>query len=165
MTTEDSGSLPTTHSSSEDPTVAAGLEIAQKWGSALGPDNLDVALRALEPELRRNHKERMARLTLQREAAQQAAQERQEERAHKRHIAGLCTGAGLAIAMLGAGVYVAQDAWWLAILLCGPSLLALAKVFVLRRSDAGDMAAVSVAGRSATNAAGQAQPLAPPPVV
>lgn len=161
MTTEDSGSLPAMHGSNEDPMVAAGLEIAMKWGSALGPDNLEVALKALEPELRRHHKERMTRLTLQREAAQQAGQERSEERAHKRHVAGLVAGVYVAVAMLSAGVYVAKDAWWLAVVLCGPSLLALAKVFVLRRSDASDMTAVAQAARTSTNAAGQG----PPPAV
>ncbi|MFE7358037.1 hypothetical protein ACFU8Q_34120 [Streptomyces sp. NPDC057543] len=165
MTTEDSGSLPATRGSNEDPMVAAGLEIAMKWGSALGPDKLEVALKALEPELRRHHKERMTRLTLQREAAQQASKERSEERAHKRHVAGLAVGGVVAVAMLAAGVYVAKDAWWLALVLCGPSLLALAKVFVLRRSDPDDMRAVTQAARTATNAAGQAQPPAPPPLI
>ncbi|MEK8146643.1 hypothetical protein NKH18_51395 [Streptomyces sp. M10(2022)] len=38
-------------------------------------------------------------------------------------------------------------------------------VFVLRRSDADDMKAVSRAARTSTNAASQAQPPALPPVV
>lgn len=144
MTTADSGALPAPHSSDSDPVVVAGLEIATKWGSALvGADKLDVALKALEPEPRRHHKERMARLDMQREAAQHAVAERREERAHLRHIAGLIVGGVVAVALLGAGVYVVKDAWWLSLLLCGPSLLALAKVFVLRRSDADGMKAVT----------------------
>ncbi|MGA5003214.1 hypothetical protein ACPCB7_34925 [Streptomyces arboris] len=160
MTTEDNGSFPAMRGSGDDPVVVAGLEIATKWGAALGAsDKLDSALKHLEPELRRQHRERMTRLAMQREAAQQAVAERAEERAHRRHVAGLVVGGSLAVVMLAAGVYVAKDAWWLSILLCGPSLLALAKVFVLRRSDPGDMGAVS---RTSINAASQAQPPAPP---
>ncbi|MEU3491154.1 hypothetical protein [Streptomyces massasporeus] len=65
--------------------------------------------------------------------------------------------------MLGAAVYVAPVNGWLSALLCGPSLLALVKVFVLRRSDPGDMRAVSLAGRVASDAAVQAQQPPPPP--
>ncbi|WP_330435879.1 hypothetical protein OIC43_37230 [Streptomyces sp. NBC_00825] len=165
MTTEDNGALPAAQSSDNDPVVSAGLEIAMKWGTALGgPAKLDVALKALEPQLRRDHKERMTRLEMQRQEAERASLERREERAHRRHLAGLIVGAALAISMLGSGVYVAPDSPWLATLLCGPSLLALAKVFVLRRSDAGDMAAVSRAARTSTNAATQAPPPAPPAI-
>lgn len=187
MTTEDEETLPATQPSATDAVVSAGLEIAIKWGAALGgPEKLDIALKALEPQLRRDHKERLLRLEMQREAAEataratrltaelaareqrqaavRASQERREERAHRRHMTGLIAGAVIAVAMLGAGVHVAKDAWWLATLLCGPSLLALAKVFVLRRSDSGDMDAVSRASRTSTNAATQAQPPAPPVV-
>ncbi|MEU6988537.1 hypothetical protein ABZ946_34850 [Streptomyces sp. NPDC046324] len=144
--------------------LSAGLSIAKQWGAVLDPAQLDVALRALEPQLRREHRERMFRLEMQREAAEQAAREKREEAAHKRYMAGLVAGSVVAIAMLGAGVYVAKDSWWLSVLLCGPSLLALVKIFVLRRSDAGDMDAVSGATRRGMNAAGGAQP-PPPPVV
>jgi hypothetical protein len=68
----------------------------------------------------------------------------------------------MALAMLGGGIYVAPESWWLSILLCGPSLLALAKIFVLGRSDPDDMKHVSLAARTTTNAAGQAQPPQPP---
>ncbi|MFJ3432744.1 hypothetical protein ACIPMU_04160 [Streptomyces cyaneofuscatus] len=167
MTTEDSGILPAAQSPGSDPVLFAGLDIARKWGEALGTEKLDVALKALEPQLRRDHKERMTRLDMQRHAAEQERQflERREKRAHLRHLAGLTVGAVIAVAMLGAGVYVAAEAWWLAVLLCGPSLLALAKVFVLNRSDPDDMKALSAGGRSATNAAAQAQPPAPPPTI
>ncbi|MFI1537732.1 hypothetical protein [Streptomyces anandii] len=69
-------------------------------------------------------------------------------------------GAILSAAMLGAGVYVAKDNWSLAPLLCGPSLIAMAKIIFLRRSDPGDMAAVGAAARNSTNAASQGQPFA-----
>jgi hypothetical protein len=148
------------------------MGIAMKWGAVLGPEKLEIALKALEPQLKRDHQALMRRLDMQREAAERAdaaaaaapereARERQEQRKHNRHMAGLVVGAVVAIAMLGAGVHVAQDAWWLATLLCGPSLLALAKIFVLRRSDPDDMKFVSKATRSSTNAASQG----PPPVL
>lgn len=161
MTTDDNPSPAVTAS---DPVMSAGLQIAAKWGAALGgADTLDIALKALEPQLRREHKERMTQLAMQRAEAERAFEERAEQRAHQRHIAGLAVGAVVAIAMLGAGVYVAPHAWWLATLLCGPSMLALAKVFVLRRSDPGDMNSVAQGARTSTNAA--SQPPAPPPPV
>jgi hypothetical protein len=140
------------------------MKIAMQWGAVLGTEKLEIALKALEPQLRRDHKVQLIRLELERETAEREAQRQREERAHKRHMAGLTVGAVVAVAMLGAGVYVAKDAWWLATLLCGPSLLALAKIFVLRRSDPNDMLFVSKAARAATNAAAQAQPPQPPVV-
>lgn len=129
----------------------------------LGAEQLGVALRAMEPELKREHRLSVLRLELEREATQRLHEERQERRAHRRHMTELIVGAVVALSMLGGGVYVAPDSWWLSCLLCGPSLLALVKIFVLRRSDPGDMAAVAGAARTSTNAAGQAQP--PPPVI
>ncbi|MFE6223047.1 hypothetical protein [Streptomyces sp. NPDC057854] len=147
--------------------MSAGLQIAAKWGTALDAAQLEVALKGLEPQLQREHKERMFRLKMQQETAQQEAQAVRERREHTRYMAGLIAGSTVAIAMLGAGVFVAKDQWWLSILLCGPSLLALVKVFVLRRSDEYDMRAISPAMRTAMGAAGQAQPPQPPapPVV
>lgn len=136
-----------------------------RWGEVLDPEKLEIALKALEPQLRREYRERMKRLEMQEATAVRQAEERREERKHRRHMAGLVVGGVVAVAMLGAGVFVAKDAWWLATLLCGPSLLALAKVFVLRKSDAGDMSSVGRASRLSTNAAGQAQPPPPPPPV
>ncbi|GAB2898032.1 hypothetical protein GCM10027074_76530 [Streptomyces deserti] len=76
-------------------------------------------------------------------------------------MTGLYLGAVISVAMLGAGIYVAQDVWWLATLLCGPSLIAMGKIFVLRRSDADDITAVSRGARASTSAAAQAQPPVP----
>ncbi|WP_344363516.1 hypothetical protein [Streptomyces gobitricini] len=136
------------------------MSIAAQWGAVLDPQQLDVALKALEPQLRREHKERMFRLEMQQAAAETEARAQREVAAHKRYMAGLVAGTLVAIGMLGAGVYVAKDSWWLSVLLCGPSLLALVKIFVLRRSDPADMEAVSVATRRGMNAA---QPPGPPP--
>ncbi|KUM91542.1 hypothetical protein AQI88_36205 [Streptomyces cellostaticus] len=72
-------------------------------------------------------------------------------------------GAVISIALLGAGVAVVGSAPWLSVILCGPSLLALAKVFVLHRSDPEDMKLLARASGSAGNAAAQASPPQQPP--
>lgn len=161
MNTE--GQLPADQRPDEDPMLAVGRYVASQWNT-LDPEHLSAAMRALDPELRRAHRERMTRLQLQHEADIRAQQERQERRQHQRSMASLIGGGTLSLAMLGGGVYVAADAWWLATLLCGPSLLAIAKVFVLRRSDPDDMRFMDRTARSSTNAAGQAQPPQTPPV-
>ncbi|MFD5016659.1 hypothetical protein [Streptomyces chartreusis] len=145
---------------SDNAVLSAGARIAMQWRD-LGADQLAAALRAMEPELRREHRLQLMRLELEREEAQRKHTERREQRENRRRIAELAVGAVVALAMLGGGVYVAPESWWLSCLLCGPSLLALVKIFVLRRSDPGDMAAVAGAARTATNAA---TPQPPPPV-
>ncbi|WP_257004383.1 hypothetical protein [Streptomyces sp. SA15] len=149
------GQLPANWTPDEDPILSAGMQIAMQWRE-LGAEQLKAALEAMEPELRREHRVLMVRLEMQRDAVR-------EQRAHRRQITEIIVGAVLALAMLGAGVYVAPDSPWLATLLCGPSLLALIKVFVLRRSDPDDMKQVARAARSSTNAAGQAPPPPQPP--
>ncbi|MFF0067205.1 hypothetical protein ACFYRC_38060 [Streptomyces sp. NPDC005279] len=145
-----------------DPVVTAGLEIAVKWGAALGgPEHLKVALQALEPQLKREHQLRLKQLEIQREASERQASGARERRHHVFRMTGLYLGAVISVAMLSAGIYVAQDVWWLATLLCGPSLIAMGKIFVLRRSDADDMTAISRGARASTNAAAQAQPPVP----
>ncbi|MFI1173377.1 hypothetical protein [Streptomyces melanogenes] len=160
MNVEDSNALP---GPTGDPVVSAGIEIAMKWGAALGgPDQLKVAFEALEPQLKREHQVRLRQLELQREAAERAARETRERRQHVFRITSLCAGVIVSVAMLGAGVYVAKEVWWLATLLCGPSLIALVKIFVLRRSDADDSKTVTRTLRNLTNAGIQAQPPSPP---
>ncbi|MFI6009261.1 hypothetical protein ACIBAG_10560 [Streptomyces sp. NPDC051243] len=168
MSVENSGAVPVPRD--DDPVISAGLEIAMKWGAALGgPEQLKVAFEALEPQLKREHQIRLKQLEAQRDAAEtkaraerEAAEHRarteRETRQHRFRMTSLVVGAVMSIAMLGAGVYVAKDVWWLAMVLCGPSLIAILKIIVLRRSDPSDMAAVAAAARGATNAASQAQP-------
>lgn len=157
MSLESSSATPTPRS--EDPLVSAGLEIAMKWGAALGgPEQLKVALVALEPQLKREHQIRLKQLEAQKQTAERKARTEREIRQHKFRMTSLIVGAAMSVAMLGAGVYVAKDVWWLAMLLCGPSLIAILKIVVLRRSDSSDMSAVTAAARNATNAASQAQP-------
>ncbi|WP_431042641.1 hypothetical protein ACQUSR_12445 [Streptomyces sp. P1-3] len=171
MNVEDNNALP---GPTGDPVVSAGMEVAMKWGAALGgPEQLKVAFEALEPQLNREHQIRLRQLELQREAskrsaanaaraAEREAHEAREQRQHTFRLASLYAGVIVSVAMLGAGVYVAKDVWWLATLLCGPSLIALVRIFVLRRSDADDMRAITGSARNSTNAAAQAQPPNPP---
>jgi len=67
-----------------------------------------------------------------------------------------CGSVAIAIGMLtGAVVVGVNGQLWLAALLTGPSLIALAKIFVLRRSDATDMKQLQAQRDAVT---------APPPV-
>jgi hypothetical protein len=106
------------------------MRIARQWAE-VPPEHMKIALEALEPELQRAHTERMERMRLQ----------------HARF--GLSAGFALALGMLTGGVIVGLDGQlWLAGVLTGPSLLALTKVFVLSRSDAPDIRAVSQAAQA-----------------
>ncbi|MGW9424017.1 hypothetical protein ACWGSU_22005 [Streptomyces koyangensis] len=158
----------------EDPVVYSGMMIAREWGMSIGgADGLKVALKALEPQLAREHAvHELVAQQAERRAEREAEQERHAaELAERRALAEaqqrlmfvrLIVGAVLALAMLGAGIFVVRDAWWLAALLCGPSLIALGKLFVLGRSDSDDMRYVAGGARGATDAAAQAQPPVPP---
>jgi hypothetical protein len=143
----------------DDPIVSAGLEIAMRWGQALGgPEQLKVALEALEPQLKREHQIRVKQLDMQVKKAERELREERDKRQHRFRMTSLIVGAVMSVAMLAGGVYVAKDAWWLSTLLCGPSMIGMALIIILRRHDANAMKAVADAARRSTNAAGQAQP-------
>ncbi|MFI5689317.1 hypothetical protein [Streptomyces sp. NPDC051636] len=179
MSPEEERPLPETRT---DPVITAGMEIAATWGEALGgPEKLEVALRALEPQLKREHQIRLRQLDNQRaqaernaaaerEAAQRgaeaakadaerAAREAERIRKHNYRMATLGSSVLIALTMLGGGSWIASDQPWLATALCGPGLLALVKLFMTQRSDATDTKAVSRAARDAANAA-----VPPPPL-
>lgn len=163
-----------------DPIIHAGLAIAAQWGEALGAEKLEIALKALEPQLKREHQARMKQLDNQRALAEQqhvaaeaaasrtaeveknagerAARDAERRRNHVYRMSGLVSGVVLSLALLSSGVVVAPTQPWLSACLCGPSLLALAKIFVLRRSDAGDIRASARAAREAATAATPPQP-------
>ncbi|MFF0216141.1 hypothetical protein [Streptomyces vinaceus] len=156
MSIENSGTVPAPRD--EDPLVSAGLDIAMRWGQALGgAEQLKVALDALEPQLKREHQIRMKQLEMQAKRSEQQAKDVRDKRAHHFKVTSLIVGAVLSLGMLGAGVYVANDSWWLASLLCGPSLIGMALIFILRRHDAATARAIADAARRSTNAAAQAQ--------
>ncbi|MFB4284870.1 hypothetical protein ACBJ59_57050 [Nonomuraea sp. MTCD27] len=103
-----------------------GLEIAMQW-TKLPPEHLRAALKALEPQLVRDHAYRMALAEIQ---------ERNDERSHRLFMTGLLIGCGVAVAMLVAAVIVGMNGHaWLALAFSGPSMLALVGMFVLRRFD------------------------------
>ena len=145
----------------DDPLLSAGLKIAMQWGQVLDGDKLKVALKALEPQLKREHEIRMRQLDMQ--ARRQEAEERKEKRKHTLQMVGMISGAVVGAAMLAAGVYTVKDAWWLGILLCGPVFVAALKIFVLRRSDKSDMDAVLGVTKLGMREAGQSQQQPPPP--
>ncbi|WP_328934944.1 MULTISPECIES: hypothetical protein [unclassified Streptomyces] len=170
-TEEDSGAPPLPQG---DPVVLAGLEIAMKWGAALGgPEQLKIAFEALEPQLKREHQIRLRQLDMQRAATARAEENARataermvrlarEKRQHAFRMTGLYVSAAISVTMLAAGIYVAKDMWLLSILLWGPSLLAMGKLYLLRRSDPDDMKVVSLGARGTTSAAQQVQSPLPP---
>lgn len=115
-----------------------GAQIGAQW-AVLPPEHLRVALAALEPQLAREHDYRLRQLK---------AQTEQDQRSDALTRRGQNFGLVIALAMLAAAVVVAFDRMQiLAAIFAGPGLLALAKLFVLRKSDANDMNAVAAASR------------------
>ncbi|MFD0378677.1 hypothetical protein [Streptomyces sp. NPDC127112] len=160
--------------------VPNGLAYALQW-ARLPPEHLQPVLKAIEPELKREHEFRMQQdahkqeLTLERERLDNAQRqlqaqldhdERQAKRSHSLYLVGLIAGFLLSGGMLGGAIYVGiHDQPWLAALLAGPTLLALATLFVLRKNDRTLNAAAAQTVRTALNAAQQQQPAAPLPPV
>ncbi|GAB1824665.1 hypothetical protein HerbRD11066_78310 [Herbidospora sp. RD11066] len=132
------------------------LEIALEW-SKLPPRHLEVALKALNPQLEREHQLRLLQLQLE-------AQEKKESRKHAMHMVSIGVGCLVALAMLGAAVVLGiNDQPWLAAILAGPSVLALVKVFVLRRTDPVDMEKLFRSQRAVLSAMPQQATPAPAP--
>lgn len=154
-----------------------GLEYALQWAQ-LPAEHLQAAMKALEPELKRQHEFRMQQdahrqeLEVERvrlESAQQQLteqlqhDERQAKRSHTLYVMGLVAGFLISGGTLGGAIYVGMhDQAWLASLLAGPTLLALATLFVLRKNDKTLNTAAAQSNRRALNAAQQQQPPAPP---
>jgi hypothetical protein len=148
--------------------IPTGLEIAMQWAE-LPAEHLQVALKALEPQLRREHELRMeqekAVQKLELERMRLSSKEVQAKRSHALFMAGLVAGFVVTIGMLAGAVVVGvQGHVWLAAMLSGPSVLALAGLFVLRKTDTAQMGAVQRSQRSALNAAQQVQPPVDPAV-
>ncbi|OEJ53491.1 hypothetical protein [Streptomyces agglomeratus] len=138
-----------------------GLEIAMQWAD-LPAEHLQVALKALEPQLRREHELRMAEQSairqMELETLRAQTRDAAARRSHSLRVVGLVAGFLLSAAMLAGAVVVGMEGHvGLASMLSGPSVLALASLFVLRRSDNAQTRAVARA-QAAT-----AQAAAPPP--
>lgn len=158
--------------------LPAALNIASQW-SALPPEHLREALKALEPQLAREHELRVraqdarqqrmavdadrekarAEAELEKVRADAASTEARQKRAHVYRMSGLAAGLTISVAMLVAAVQVASEAQWLSVVFAGPGLVALVKIFVLMRSDPDDIRQVARAARDASAAA--APPTAP----
>ncbi|MFE3030095.1 hypothetical protein ACFXKY_00400 [Streptomyces canus] len=111
-----------------EPQQPTSLEVALQWGQ-LPPEHLKAALKALEPELARQYELSVLRVQLQH-------QEVRDQRVHHLYMGGLIAGFIIVVAMLTGAVIVGINQMpWLAAMLSGPSVLALAGLFVLRRID------------------------------
>jgi len=116
--------------SDEKPPPSHAVQIARMW-ARVPAEHLEIALKALEPELQREHERQL-------EALQQEQETRRQH--HFRYLCSLWAGFAIAIGMLtGAVIVGVNEQPWLATLLTGPSLIALAKIFVLHRSDPTDI--------------------------
>ncbi|SHI06558.1 hypothetical protein SAMN05444521_3630 [Streptomyces sp. 3214.6] len=136
-----------------------GLEIAMQWAE-LPAEHLQVALKALEPQLRREHELRMAQQAalqqLELESLRLQTREKSASRSHALLLTGLIAGFLLSAGMLVGAVIVGMEGHvGLSSMLSGPSVLALASLFVLRRSDVTQTRAVARAQAAATSQAAQ----------
>jgi hypothetical protein len=139
------------------PESSTALEIALQW-SQLPPEHLEIALRAMEPQLARDHDLKMEKLRL-------AAENKREARTQTLYIAGLAAGFVIVVGMLGSAVIVGINGQpWLAAMLAGPSVISLAGLFVLRRVDSTAARGAARTTRSALNAVYQPSGPAPTPV-
>ncbi|WP_369228899.1 hypothetical protein AB5J56_00555 [Streptomyces sp. R21] len=179
MTTDDAGSLPVPQHQqelSENILAAEAHRLVTQWADA-PPEVFKAALATARAERVLRSEETVLRLRLNFELEKQRLQAQKDEgerkaRAerevakreaaveiarlrHRRHVVNVSVGAVISIALLVAGIAVVGSAPWLSVILCGPSLLALAKVFVLHRSDPDDMKLLARAANNATNVASQ----------
>ncbi|KOY59061.1 MULTISPECIES: hypothetical protein [unclassified Streptomyces] len=93
------------------------LDFAKQW-SQLPPEHLRIALRALEPQLAREHEYRMHQLRIE----------------QRRALAGLVAGFALSAALLALAVVVGlQGQVVLSALLAGPSIVAMGRFLVTRQ--------------------------------
>jgi len=128
-----------------------GLEIVLQWAQ-LPPEHLEIALKAIEPELAREHEWRL-------EQARSKALDDRDCRAHSLYLGGLVAGFILAAGMLTGAVFVGMHGSpWLAAVLSGPSAISLAGLFLLRRIDSVQAREAGRAHRSALSGLISQQP-------
>jgi heme exporter protein D len=129
------------------------LEYAERW-TKLPPQHLKIALASVEAERVRQHELRMAK-------AQAAALA--EKREHVLWMTGLIAAFMLCVAMVVGSVITARMGFfWLSVTMCGPSLIALATLFVLRKPSTAGLQESARLARSAMNSAqNQQQPTGP----
>ncbi|GAA0594738.1 hypothetical protein [Actinomadura livida] len=111
------------------------LAIAMEWAK-LPSEHLQSALAALEPQLVREHELNKLRIEAmeRNENLRIEVLEKQAKRAFVLYVLGLVAGFLVVVGMLVSAVIVGiKGNPWLAAMLSGPSVLALATLFVLRR--------------------------------
>ncbi|SMF67732.1 hypothetical protein [Streptomyces sp. Amel2xC10] len=135
------------------PDRASALDIAAQWAQ-MPAEHLTAALKALEPQLKREHELRIlqennrARLEEQR----LRTEHKKEKRRHRLNVLRVSFGLAVVLGALSGAVHLAvHDQPGLALLLVGPTVLALAKMFLLKRSDAGDLLQSVAALRTASS--------------
>ncbi len=134
----------------DDPRVGA-YALAEQWAT-LPAEHLKAALKSADAELARQHEHRMARV----QAAAEAAR-----RTYILHMAGVVSAFLISAGMVAGAVICAQLGHeTLSYVLLGPTLIALASLFVLRKQPKGLQEAARLA-HTAVNAP-QNQPMAPP---
>ncbi|MFI1176997.1 hypothetical protein [Streptomyces melanogenes] len=130
---------------------STGLDIVLQWAQ-LPPEHLEIALKAIEPELAREHEWRM-------EQARLKSLDDKDRRVHALYLGGLIAGFILAAGMLTGAVLVGMNgAPWLAALLSGPSVISLAGLFLLRRVDSAHARELGRAHRTALSGMPAQQP-------
>ncbi|MFF9114336.1 hypothetical protein ACF09Y_01715 [Streptomyces massasporeus] len=134
------------------PDQPSALDIAAQWAQ-MPAEHLTAALKALEPQLKREHQLR----TLQENNRARLEEERlkteheREKRRHRRHMVNVSAGLAVALGGLAGSLYFGTIGQLvLAVVLFGPNLVVLVKMFTLRRSDPQDIFRVTTAMRTAS---------------
>ena len=120
-------------------------KIAAEW-SEVPVDRLVAVLSVLEPKLVREHELRVQQEAHRHEIELAKLRDRQEARRqrHAQERIGIASGLLISLTCFGGAIWFGiQGRYWAMGILVGPVLLALTKIFVLRRSDDEDMAAVA----------------------
>ncbi|MER5938897.1 hypothetical protein ABT121_16420 [Streptomyces sp. NPDC001928] len=117
------------------------LSYAKEWAQ-LPPQHLRVALKSLEPMLLRQHE-----LALMR-----------EKNRYRLDLLGMIAGFIVSLASIGGAItFGFRGDYWMAGIMLSPSVFAVTKLFVLRKSEKGDIRQSGAALQAVT------QPGGPPP--
>ncbi|MGW9211328.1 hypothetical protein ACWGR4_30675 [Embleya sp. NPDC055664] len=132
--------------------ATSGAVIAAQW-AGLPPEHMRIALKALEPQLVRDHEVHLT---------QARAAEARDRRAFRLLMTGQVFGFVIALATMSAAAVVGVEGHvWLAAVLSGPSVIALAKLFVIRRTDNAEIRAAARVSVAAAQSV-PPSPTAPP---
>ncbi|MEV5849362.1 hypothetical protein AB0M32_46125 [Streptomyces sp. NPDC051985] len=119
-------------------TEELALSYAKEWAQ-LPPQHLRVALKSLEPMLLRQHELAVMR----------------EKNRHQLELLGLLAGFAISLASIAGAIgFGIHGDFWMAGLMLSPSVFAVTKLFVLRKSDKNDMRHVGAVVQGLTQAGG-----------